>query len=330
MGRDKVVREIETPPLREDEFAVHRAGVRDDIEIAFLREGIGGVPIVLLHGWPGTKRLWWRNVAPLAAAGFEVIVPDARGFGDSSIPADRSQYADLAASARDVHELVTSLGHERAVLVGGDFGSGVVQDLSLRFPGFAIRQAVFNGLSPVLPEEYERANIPGSQLEEVAAVTDHMIVQGKHADELLEELDTPAKRRDYVKGFYQGRVWKEGEPQLQLGGEGNIDDEGADFMAAAFEDAAVFRSSLGYYESVENPELMSEAPLLMEPNATTQTLILYGAEDDIVGPRYTARMEIAHRDHVGPFVVEGGGHFLQWERADVLNNALISFCRDLL
>jgi pimeloyl-ACP methyl ester carboxylesterase len=333
VGRDRghrVVRDIETPALSADTFAVNKREVADGIEIAYLHEGVGGVPIVLLHGWPGTKRLWWRNVKPLAEAGFEVIVPDARGFGDSTVPGAREEFADLPTSATDVHTLLTSLGHERAVLVGGDFGSGVVQDLTLRFPGFTSRQAVFNGLSPVLDDLYHEHGIPGSQLEEVGAVTDHMEIQGNHADELAAELDTPEKRVDYVKGFYQGRVWKEGEPWLQLGGAGNIDDAGADFMAAAFADADVFRSSLGYYESVANPELAADAPRLMEPNEKVKTMILYGVEDDIVGPNYTARMELAHHDHVGPFLVEDAGHFLQWERADVLNNALISFCSDLL
>ena len=47
--------------------------------------GQGGVPLLLVHGWPETKRIWWRVIEPLAAAGFEVIVPDLRGFGDSDV-----------------------------------------------------------------------------------------------------------------------------------------------------------------------------------------------------------------------------------------------------
>ena len=50
---------------------------------AFVHEGKGGVPLLLVHGWPETRRIWWRNIEPLAAAGFEVIAPDLRGFGDS-------------------------------------------------------------------------------------------------------------------------------------------------------------------------------------------------------------------------------------------------------
>jgi pimeloyl-ACP methyl ester carboxylesterase len=57
--------------------------VRPGVHLAWWREGIGGKPLLLVHGWPETKLIWERNVLPLAAAGFEVIVPDLRGFGDS-------------------------------------------------------------------------------------------------------------------------------------------------------------------------------------------------------------------------------------------------------
>ena len=66
-----------------DDLKVHRAEVRPGVHLAWWREGIGGKPLLLVHGWPETKLIWERNVLPLAAAGFEVIVPDLRGFGDS-------------------------------------------------------------------------------------------------------------------------------------------------------------------------------------------------------------------------------------------------------
>ena len=79
-----------------------------------MRAGAGGFPLLLLHGWPETKRIWWRNIEPLAAAGFEVIVPDLRGFGDSGLAPDG--FYDPAAHARDLHALVHDvLGHERCV-----------------------------------------------------------------------------------------------------------------------------------------------------------------------------------------------------------------------
>jgi pimeloyl-ACP methyl ester carboxylesterase len=321
---------ITTPPLDPEHFEVHRAAVSEGIEIAYIREGVGGLPLVLVHGWPGSKRLWWRNIEPLAAAGFEVIVPDARGFGESTIPGERIAYPDIAASAQDIHTLLRSLGHSSCVLVGGDVGSGVVQHLSLADPGFVRRQVVFNGLCPHLPEAYEQAGIPGSQFEEIASVSDHMEVHGRRADELTAELQTPEQRVEYVKGYFLGRTWLAGDPARHLAGDGNFDLESAEFLAAPFADAGLFRASLGYYEAGVNRELRSQTPRLAEVNRETPSLILYGVEDEVVGPSYPQRMEVALADRVGPFLVGECGHFVQWERADVLNGAVIAFCRDLL
>jgi pimeloyl-ACP methyl ester carboxylesterase len=65
---------------RHPQFPVHRCGCAT-IVIGYWRAGEGGEPLLLVHGFPETKRIWARNVAPLAAAGFDVIVPDLRGAG---------------------------------------------------------------------------------------------------------------------------------------------------------------------------------------------------------------------------------------------------------
>ncbi len=107
-------------------FATHGFDGRG-FPIAYVHEGVGaGRPAVLLvHGWPETKRIWWRVVEPLAAAGFEVIVPDLRGFGESGVAPDG--FHDVPASSRDLEALVRSLGHEQVVAVGGDLGGPIVQ-----------------------------------------------------------------------------------------------------------------------------------------------------------------------------------------------------------
>jgi pimeloyl-ACP methyl ester carboxylesterase len=86
--------------------------------VAYVRAGEGGYPLLLVHGWPETKRIWWRNIGPLAEAGFEVIAPDLRGFGESTVapPYSMDQYAD------DVARLLDALGIDRAVMGGVSMG----------------------------------------------------------------------------------------------------------------------------------------------------------------------------------------------------------------
>ena len=72
----------ELDPLRLPDRA--RRGARRR-RARYVRAGAGGYPLLLVHGWPESRRIWWRNIGPLADAGFEVIAPDLRGFGDSGL-----------------------------------------------------------------------------------------------------------------------------------------------------------------------------------------------------------------------------------------------------
>ena len=59
------------------------------------------------------------------------------------------------------------------------------------------------------------------------------------------------------------------------------------------------------------------------------TLVLYGPDDHVIPRDFPERCEVAFPERVGPFVVPRAGHFLQWERADMLNQSLIYFFADL-
>jgi len=304
--------------LRPDAFPLERAEVRPGVNIAYVRTGEGGYPLLLVHGWPETKRIWWRNIEPLAQAGFEVIAPDLRGFGDSGLAPDG--FYDLAAHARDLRALVGEvLGHERCAAVGGDLGGGVIQDLGLRFAGFVERQVLFNSVLPLLAGPYEAAGIPVAPPREVRMAADYFVRQGREADALAAELDSPERRRRYVGEFYGHRFWAT---------PGAFSRAQVDFMTEPFADAERLRAGWGNYESALGTRALSEPPRFFEVSAVP-TLALYGADDHVIWRQFPQMCEVAFSELIGPFVVQRAGHFLQWERAELLNRAIAYFLRDL-
>jgi pimeloyl-ACP methyl ester carboxylesterase len=280
---------------------------------AYVRRGDGGAPLLLVHGWPETLRIWWRNVDPLADAGFDVIAPDLRGFGASDVAPDG--FHDVPSHSRDLYALVhDELGIERVVAVGGDLGGAVIQDLSLRFPGFVERLVIFNSPLPYLKDAMGGMNTRAPR-----EAADYFVRQGTDADALAAELATPEQRRRYIATFYTSRFWAH---------PGTFAPDDVDFMTEPFADAAKLRASFGGYESAFHDRARSEPPAMRGPNPT-HTLILFGPSDHVLYPEFDRMAAVVFPDHVGPFIVRAAGHFLQWEAADVLNGAIRSFCRDL-
>ncbi len=288
-----------------DAFAIHRARVADGagggLELAYVREGVGGPPLLLIHGYPETKRIWWRNVEPLVQAGYEVIVPDLRGYGDSDL-SPNDEY-DIALYARDLHVLVHDvLGHESVGAIAGDVGGVVLCDMAHRFPGLVSRMIFFNSIPPLILTEAEWYAERGLALNplEPGPTGDYRIRQGRDWKALLEELDTPARRRRYVRDFYEHRLWAS---------PGAFDESDYDFMTEPFEDAGRLAASWAPYQ-LEWGRPMSEPPLLTQP-VTQPTLILYGPDDQVVPKDFPKRCEIAFPNRVGPLIVPEAGHFLQ-------------------
>jgi pimeloyl-ACP methyl ester carboxylesterase len=91
--------------------------------------GDHGPPVVLLHGFPDSGRLWRNQVPALAEAGFKVIVPDLRGYGRSDKPSAVQAYA-LAALVGDVLAVMSDAGVERAHVVGHDWGAALAWALA--------------------------------------------------------------------------------------------------------------------------------------------------------------------------------------------------------
>jgi pimeloyl-ACP methyl ester carboxylesterase len=295
-------------------FGSERAELATGVRLAYVRAGAGGYPLVLIHGYPETKRIWWRNIEPLAGCGFEVIAPDLRGFGESA-PAPDGHY-DPSAFARDLYALVHEvLGHNRCSIVAGDLGAMVAIDFALRFPGFVERQVIFATALPALGERYRRAGIPRDPPRRARPEADYFLRQGLEADELIEELPSRESRLEYVASFYRDRGW--------AGQEGFTVEE-ARFMAEPFADRERLRTSWAPYEVAMGVRRPSDRPRWDEP-CPVPTLALYGAEDGVVLPSFMKKAKVAFPQCVGPFVVPECGHFMQWEQAETLNQAVAHF-----
>jgi pimeloyl-ACP methyl ester carboxylesterase len=295
-----------TPPP--DAFTVHRSVVRDGVSLAYLREG-SGYPLVLLHGYPETKRIWWRNVSPLAAAGFEVIVPDLRGYGDSDLSPD-DDYG-LAVYSRDVHGLVHDvLGHDRCGVIAGDVGGAAAIDLIHRFPGFVDRLCFFDTVPPAALDAFAAAGLDYGSMSALSSGStgDYRYWQGARPDDLAAMLATPAARRLWVAAMYTSRLWAS---------PGTFEAAELDFMTEPFADLERLRAGWAVYQLAHGRSTSEQA--LMHGPVGTPTLVLYGADDHVVESDFIPFCERAFINRIGPLVVPGAGHFLQWERADIVN-----------
>lgn len=264
--------------------------------------------IVCVHGWPETKRIFARVVAPLADAGHDVVVPDLRGFGDSEVPADG--FNDVASHARDLHALVHDhLGYDSVVLVGGDLGGPVIQDLALRHPGWVRSMVLFNS-----PLPYDAASMAGLRTRPPTETTDYFVRQGTDADALAAELASPGMRRRYVATFYTSRFWAH---------PGAFSPEDIDWHVEPFADGASLRSSFGNYESVFDAAKRSERAML-GPNATTPTMVLFGTSDKVIYPDFDKMAEAVFARCVGPYLLRDCGHFVPWESPRALVGAVLT------
>ena len=274
---------------------------------------------MLLHGYPETKRIWWRNIQPLVDAGYEVIVPDLRGYGDSDL-SPNDEY-DLVYYSKDIYSLVHDVfGHNHCGLLAGDVGGTVIVDMANRYPGFVDKMIFFNTIPPLVADRTDWYESNGLSLDalEHGPTGDYRIRQGRDWQELREELDTPARCRRYVRDMYEHRLWAS---------QYSFEEDDYDFMVEPFEDIERLAASWAPYQ-LEFGRPMSEMPLLLQA-VEVPTLILYGPDDQVVPKDFAKRCEIAFTQRTGPLIVPEAGHFLQWERADIFNEVAKFYFADL-
>lgn len=296
---------------------VTRFATVNDVSLAYVRAGEGNrCPVILLHGWPESKRIWWRVIQPLADAGFDVVVPDLRGFGES----EAGGYGDTVQTALDIAALAKLLGFQSFALAAGDFGGPVAQEVALRHPNEVGRLVLFNSPLPLDPVSRSRWQAAGLRTRATIDAADYFIRQGTDPDGLAADLGTEPQRMRYIATFYTSRFWAH---------PGAFDAAAVAFHAAPFADAGVLRSSFRPYEASFSPAARSQ-PAFLGPNDVTETLILFGTSDHVLYPDFDRMAALVFARHVGPFLIRDCGHFVPWESPSVFISATRSFCRDLL
>ncbi|MFD9724901.1 alpha/beta fold hydrolase [Streptomyces sp. NPDC059072] len=91
-----------------------------------------GAPVILIHGHPFNRTMWAPQTAALTAAGYRVITPDLRGYGESPVVPGKALLAD---HADDLAALLARLGIEQVVVGGVSMGGQIAMELRLRHPG---------------------------------------------------------------------------------------------------------------------------------------------------------------------------------------------------
>lgn len=287
--------------------------VSTGIALAVRRRGAGGIPLLALHGFPCTSLIWAKVMHPLADAGFEVVAPDLRGYGDSEYAPD--DFYDLAAFGRDMIALVDTLGWDRFAVTGHDLGAAVAIQMANTYPDRVERLLLMNHGIPERPELPEWRSIGQLTPAHGAAIFDYADRQGNDADGLMAELPTPGARRRYAASFYTNRVWCP---------PGAFASPDLDLLIEPYADERRLRTSFIDYEIIAGNHPLS-APELLDQPVQQPVVVLLGPDDVTCLPDSVARCRLAYPDLIGPFIVPDSGHFMQWEQPATVTGALRGF-----
>ncbi|KAL5521066.1 hypothetical protein ACEPAG_8988 [Sanghuangporus baumii] len=147
-----------------DNFVVHYESGGDALDLHFIHAKSprsDAIPLMLLHGWPGTFFDFHKVIEPLTdpkdpeTPAFHVVVPSLPGYILSTLP--RRETWSLADTARVFNELMTSvLGYQKYVAQGGDWGSMILRVMASTYPE-SISLAHFNMFVSPIPSEVDKS-----------------------------------------------------------------------------------------------------------------------------------------------------------------------------
>ncbi|NQV68637.1 MAG: alpha/beta hydrolase [Pseudohongiella sp.] len=300
----------------------------------------GEGPLILLaHGWPESWYSWRHQLTALADAGYHVVAPDMRGYGETDKPAAVDDY-DIVHVAADMVGILDALGEETAIMVGHDWGSIVAWNTVLlhpqRFTALIAMSVPYGGRARQSPLESWKAafgdnfyyilyhNEPGGVAEaeydsnprgllsrlylspnsprEVPLVTDPLRSAGGWIDRLGAAKELPA--------------W--------------LKAEDLDYIVAQFEQSG-FRGGINYYRNFHRNWEITEN--LDGVKVQVPTLFIAGARDVVIAgatqEQLTASMSRVVEDLRGVVLIAEIGHWVQQEAPAETTAAMLGFLNDL-
>jgi pimeloyl-ACP methyl ester carboxylesterase len=297
----------------------------------FVREQGQGPLVVLCHGWPELSYSWRHQVPALADAGFHVVAPDMRGFGRSSAPAEIGAYS-IFDTVGDMVALVGALGEKHAVIVGHDWGAPVAWHAAMFRPDIFTKVA---GLS--VPPPFRGRARPLESLRESGITNFYwQYFQTPGVAEAEFERDVALTMRKVLgRGISDPAALFIEEGRGFLGPLHSdqplpnwLDEADIAYFAEAYKESG-FRGGLNWYRNLDrNWELTApwQGAQIHQPS-----LFIAGSRDSVItgliGAKRIVDMERVLPNLMQKLIIEGAGHWIQQERADEVNAALIAFLK---
>ena len=250
-----------------------------------------GRPVVLLHGFPDSGRLWRHQVSALAGRGFRVIVPDLRGYGRSDKPKEVESYF-IPHLVSDVVAILDQLGIERAHLVGHDWGAALAWMTGSLRPE---RVDHLVALSVGHPASFAAAGLEQRQ---------------KSWYMLLFQFEGVAERWLSENGWANFRTWA-GHPD-------------AEALIADLESHASLTPGLNWYRANVPPQVFVAPPVELPPVQAPTMGVWSDGDFALTEVQMTGSVHcVAGRWRYER--IEGPGHWMQLEAPDAVNELLLDF-----
>lgn len=277
-----------------------------------------GNPIVLCHGWPEHAYSWRHQMPALAAAGYHVIVPNQRGYGNSSRPPQVEAY-DIARLTGDLAALLDHFGYRDAVFVGHDWGANVVWSMALLHPARVRR--IINLALPYQP----RTPIPWVEFLEGVFGPDHHLVHFNRQPGVADAvLDANAGRflRNLLRRNQPPAPPEPGMMMINLAtaeapsGDPLMSDEDLAVFIASFE-ASGFAASINWYRNLDrNWRILADVdPIVRQP-----ALMIHGTQD-MIPPSETLSDFVPNAEVLSLDC----GHWIQQEKPDETTEAMLGW-----